>query len=70
MTEYYVLEEKVSAYNKVAGKGNSGSAVIIAEGDFVGIVFARLDVEEISVVVDVKTKISDILTIARRRRSD
>ena len=44
LTEYYVLEEKVSGYNKFAAKGDSGSAVITAEGDFVGIVFARVDV--------------------------
>ena len=70
LTEYYVLEEKVSGYNKFAAKGDSGSAVITAEGDFVGIVFARVDVDEISVVVDVETKVPDILTIGRRRRSD
>jgi len=70
LTEYYVLEEKVDGYNKFAAKGDSGSAVITAEGDFVGIVFARLDLDEISVVVDVETKVPDILTIGRRRRSD
>jgi hypothetical protein len=70
LTEYYVLEEKASGYNKFAAKGDSGSAVITAEGDFVGIVFAMVDVDEISVVVDVETKVPDILTIEHRRRSD
>ena len=70
LAEYYVLEEKVTGHNKFGGKGDSGSAVITAEGDFVGIVFAIVDVDEISVVVDVQTKVPDILTIGRRRRSD
>ena len=56
--------------DKFAGKGDSGSAVITAEGGFVGIVFAIVDVDEISVGVDVQTKVPDILTIGRRRRSD
>jgi hypothetical protein len=70
LTEFYVLEEKASKNNKFAQKGDSGSAVITAEGEFVGIVFAFIDVEEISVVVDVESKVPDILTIAHRRRSD
>src|SRR5215471_6459098 len=50
LTEFYALEEKVSSHNRFARKGDSGSAVITAEGDFVGIVFAFIDVEEIAVV--------------------
>jgi hypothetical protein len=33
-------------------------------------VFAFVDVEDISVVVDVEAKVPDIMTIAHRRRSD
>ena len=70
LTEYYILEEKTSRQNHFAKKGDSGSAVITAEGDFVGIVFAGVDVDEISVVVNVETKVPDILSIRHRRRSD
>lgn len=70
LTEFYVLEEKTSRHNKFARKGDSGSAVITTEGDFVGIVFAFIDVEEIAVVVDVESKVPDIMTIAHRHRSD
>jgi hypothetical protein len=70
LTEFYVLEEKASRHNRFAQKGDSGSAVITAEGDLVGIVFAFIDVEEIAVVVDVESKVPDIMTIAHRRKSD
>jgi hypothetical protein len=64
LSEFYILEEK-AIDNRFARKGESGSAVISAVGEFVGIMFAIVDIDEISVVVDVQSKVPDILTIAK-----
>lgn len=44
LTEFFVLEEKARQDNRFAAKGDSGSAVITTDSDFVGVVFATVDV--------------------------
>ena len=70
LTEFYILEEKKSNDNRFAAKGDSGAAVSTTGGDVVGFVFGIVDVTDIEVIVDVQSKLPDILTIANRPRSD
>jgi hypothetical protein len=70
LTEFYVIEEKTRQDNQFAARGDSGAAVITAEGNVVGFVFAIVDVTDIDVIVDFQSKVPDIATIANRRRSD
>ena len=70
LTEFYVIEEKTRSDNRFAAKGDSGAAVITPEGNVVGFVVGVVDITDIEVVVDIQSKVPDILTIANRRRSD
>ena len=70
LTEFYVIEEKTRSDNRFATKGDSGAAAITPEGNVVGFVFGIVDITDIEVIVDIQSKVPDILTIANRRRSD
>lgn len=67
LTEFYIIEENNKSFNMFGSNGDSGAAVITPEGTVVGFMFATIDVTEIEVIVDIKTKVP---AMANRRRSD
>lgn len=68
--EFYVLEDKKNNQNKFAGGGDSGSSVIDNEGNIVGFVFAGIEITDVKMIMDKRTRIPDIAKIIERRQGD
>ena len=68
--EFWVLEEKQSQENAFAKQGDSGASVIDRNGKITGMVFAHVEIKDVRIIVDRKTRIPQITKIAERRQED
>ena len=69
-SEYWVLEEEPESRQHFADHGDSGSSVIDKDGVIRGVVFAQVRIKKLRIIIDPRSKIPDIATIADRRDED